>query len=241
MLARVPRHESLSLKQAYKEGGLTMTTLFNTLKSTLLGAALLAGFANSASAFEITNPLAVPGYEIELFDGPALSEANSKTPALPKTSKIAVARLDGGQMIPTPYGEEFDWTLLDKRSDMDVSLLSPSAYYKYIPATPLHDAETDNKIDEVRMAAALEGYSHVIVYGTGRDAFWNSFGSRALEHTGLTMDNDPTIWRKAKAKALLVNSFTGEVLGAASAENIEFNIGELADNVDLLMTRLSEA
>ena len=218
-----------------------MTTVFKTLTSTIFGAALIAGFANSASALEIMNPLDMPGYEIELFDGPTLSQTSFKTPALPKTAKIAVARLDQGRLIPTPYGEEYDWTLLDKRSDMDVSLLSLSAYLKYIPATPLHIAQSDNRIDEVRMTAALEGYSHVIIYGTGRDAAWHSFGSRALEHTGLTMEDDPAIWKKAKAKALLVNSFTGEVLGAASAENIEFNIGELADNVDALMTRLSEA
>ena len=223
-----------------------MTTIFKTLKSTLTStltaAAMIAGFASSANALEIMNPLAVPGYEIELFDGPTLSQTNIKTPALPKTAKIAVARLDEGRLIPTPYSEEYDWTLLDKRSDMEVSLLSLSAYLKYIPATPLHIAQSDNRIDEVRMTAALEGYSHVIIYGTGRDAAWYSFGSRALEHTGLTMEgDDPAIWKKAKAKALLVNSFTGEVLGAASAENIEFNIGELADNVDALMTRLSKA
>lgn len=219
-----------------------MTTIFKTFTSTIFGAALIAGFANSANALEIMNPLAVPGYEIELFDGPTLSQTNIKTPALPKTAKIAVARLDEGRLIPTPYSEEYDWTLLDKRSDMEVSLLSLSAYLKYIPATPLHIAQSDNRIDEVRMTAALEGYSHVIIYGTGRDAAWHSFGSRALEHTGLTMEGDDSaIWKKAKAKALLVNSYTGEVLGAASAENIEFNIGELADNVDALMTRLSKA
>ena len=223
-----------------------MTTIFktftSTLTSTLTAAAMIAGFAHSANALEVMNPLAVPGYEIELFDGPTLSQTSFKAPALPKTAKIAVARLDQGRLIPTPYSEEYDWTLLDKRSDMEVSLLSLSAYLKYIPATPLHIAQSDNRIDEVRMTAALEGYSHVIIYGTGRDAAWHSFGSRALEHTGLTMEgDDPAIWKKSKAKALLVNSFTGEVLGAASAENIEFNIGELADNVDALMTRLSEA
>ena len=219
-----------------------MTTFFNTLKSTLLAAAMTAGFAQSAAALEITNPQSVPGYEIELFDEPVLSQVVKTTPALPKSAKIAVARLDAGHMIPTPYGEEYDWQLLDKRSDMDVSLLSLSAYYKYTPDLPLHIDDSDNKIDEVRMAAALEGYSHVIIYGMGRDANWNSFGSRALERTGLSLQgNDPKIWKKAKAKAFLVDSFTGEVLGAASAQNIEFNIGELADNVDALMSRLSQA
>ena len=219
-----------------------MTTLLKTLTTTLIGAVAMAGFTTSASALDIINPFSVPGYEIELFDGPALSET-AEAPTLPKTAKIAVARLDQGRMIPTPYAEETDWKRLNKRSEMDVSMLSVSDYLKYIPAQPLHIADSDNRIDEVRMTAALEGYSHVILYGTGRDAAWNSFGSRAMEHTGLTMDpampGTETIWKKSKAKALLVNSFTGEVLGAVSANNIDHNIGELADNVDRLMTKLS--
>jgi len=219
-----------------------MTTLLKTLTTTLIGAAAMAGFATNASALNIINPFSVPGYEIELFDGPALSET-AQSPTLPKTAKIAVARLDEGRMIPTPYAEETDWQLLNKRSEMDVSMLSVSDYLKYVPAQPLHIADSDNRIDEVRMTAALEGYSHLIIYGTGRDAAWNSFGSRAMERTGLTMDpampGTETIWKKSKAKALLVNSFTGEVLGAVSADNIDHNIGELADNVDRLMTKLS--
>ena len=217
-----------------------MTTLLKTLTTTLIGAAAMVGFTTSASALDIINPFSVPGYEIELFDGPALSET-AQAPTLPKTAKIAVARLDQGRMIPTPYAEETDWKLLNKRSEMDVSMLSVSDYLKYIPATPLHIADSFNGIDEVRMTAAMEGYSHVILYGLGRDASWNSFGSRALENTGLTMDESQKVWRKAKAKALLVDSFTGEVLGAVSADNIEYNIGELADNVNRLMTELSKA
>lgn len=222
-----------------------MKTLSRTFKTTLIGAAaVITGLTNTAAALEITNPLSVPGYEIELFDGPSLSENIVKTPALPTTAKIAVARLDQGRMIPTPYAEERDWTLLDQRSKQDISLLSVSDYLKYVPATPLHIAQNDNRIDEVRMTAALEGYSHVIIYGVGRDAAWNSFGSRSMERTGLTMEptmpGTKAIWKKAKAKALLVNSFTGEVLGAVSADNIEYNIGELTDNVNRLMTELSE-
>jgi len=223
----------------------TSATIFTkTFLKTATIAALITGFANSASALEITNPLSVPGYEIELFEGQALSETNVKSPALPKTAKIAVARLDEGRMIPAPYAEEFDWTVLDNRSDMDVSMLNVSDYLKYIPATPLHDAESHNKIDEVRMAAALTGYSHVLIYGTGRDAAWNSFGSRAMERTGLTVDpampGTEVIWKKTKAKAFLVDSFTGDVLGAVSAENIDNNIGELTFNVNRMITKLSK-
>ena len=217
------------------------TTFTKKILKAAAVATLLTGFANSVNALEITNPLSMPGYEIELFDGPTLEQTASVTPALNASSKIAVARLDLGRMIPVTYNEETDWKLLDNRSHMDVSMLSVSDYLKYIPATPLHIADSFNGIDEVRMTAAMEGYSHVILYGLGRDASWNSFGSRALENTGLTMDESQKVWRKAKAKALLVDSFTGEVLGAVSADNIEYNIGELADNVNRLMTELSKA
>ena len=163
------------------------TTFTKKILKAAAVATLLTGFANSVNALEITNPLSVPGYEIELFDRPTLEQTASVTPALNASSKIAVARLDQGRMIPVTYSEETDWKLLDNRSDMDVSMLSVSDYLKYIPATPLHIADSFNGIDEVRMAAAMEGYSHVILYGLGRDASWNSFGSRALENTGLTL------------------------------------------------------
>ena len=93
----------------------------------------------------------------------------------------------------------------------------------------------------MRITAAAEGFSYVLIYGVGPDASWSSFGGKALRETGLTVHDGCKAWQKAKAKALLVNAYTGEVLGAATAENIEFNIGELADNVGELVTKLSKA
>ena len=216
---------------------LKMTKLLKTAAI----AALITGFSNSASALEITNPLTVPGAAVELFDGPVLAETKTALPTLEKTSKIGVARLDGGRLIPTPYGEEFDWKMLDKRLGADITLMNAGNYLKYIPEIPFQGQDTDNKIDEVRITAAAEGYSHVIIYGVGPDASWASFGGKALRETGLTVHEGCESWQKAKAKALLVNAFTGEVLGAATAENIDFNIGELADSVGELVTTLSEA
>ena len=154
---------------------------------------------------------------------------------------LGVGRLEGGRLIPTPFGEEFDWKMLDKRVGADISLLSAGDYLKYTPEIPFQGQDTDNKIDEVRITAAAEGYSHVIIYGVGPDASWSSFGGKALRETGLTVHAGCKSWQKAKAKALLVNAHTGEVLGAATAENIEFNIGELADNVGTLVMKLTEA
>jgi len=63
-------------------------------------------------------------------------------------------------------------------------------YLKYIPEIPFDGVDTDNKIDEIRLTAANEGYSHVIVYGMGADAYWSSIGGKALAETGLTVHED---------------------------------------------------
>jgi len=213
-----------------------MTKLLKTAAIT----ALITGFANNAAAFEVTAPFENQSATVELFDTPVLTEAKVETPSLEQNARIAVARLDGGRLIPTPYGEEVDWKMLDKRSKADISLMSAGTYLKYTPEIQLQAQDSDNKIDEVRITAAAEGFSYVLIYGVGPDASWASFGGKALRETGLTVHDGCKTWQKAKAKALLVNAYTGEVLGAATAENIEFNIGELADNVGDLVTKLSK-
>lgn len=213
-----------------------MTKLLKTAAIT----ALITGFANGATALDIGDQLNAHTPVIELFEAPGLTEVKVQSPALEKTAKIAVARLDGGRLIPTPYGEEVDWKMLNKRTEADISLMQAGSYLKYTPEIPFQGQDTDNKIDEVRITAAAEGFSHVLIYGVGPDASWASFGGKALRETGLTIHDGCESWQKAKAKALLVNAYTGEVLGAATAENIEFNIGELADNVGELVTKLTE-
>jgi len=153
--------------------------------------------------------------------------------------RIAVARLDGGRLIPTPHGEEFDWKMLNKRTDFDIEVMNAGDYIKYIPEIAYGEYDTDNKIDEIRLTAANEGYSHVIVYGMGADAYWSSFGGKALAETGLTVHEDCDSWDEAKAKALLVNAHTGEVLGAAKADDITYNIGYLADDMERVLSVLS--
>ena len=89
-----------------------------TLLKTAAITALITGFANSAHAFEPAAPLT-------LFEtAPEITEQEKAAPIqLPANAKIAVARLDGGRFIPAPHSEEFDWELLDKRTDMDISLM----------------------------------------------------------------------------------------------------------------------
>jgi len=128
-----------------------------------------------------------------------------------------------------------------KKTEAKIEVMNAGDYLKYIPEIPFQGIDTDNKIDEVRLAAANEGYSHVIIYGVGTDAYLSSFGGKSLERTGLTVDADCKSWDAAKAKALIVDSFTGEVLGAATADNITYNIGKLADDVERVIDGLVQA
>ncbi len=203
-------------------------------------AAIITGFANTASALEITRPLEVPGTSVEMFDGAVMSETTYGLPVLPETAKIGVARVDGGRLIPTPHGEEFDWELLKRRTDFNIEVMNAGNYLKYTPEVSRFDPDSDNRIDEIRLTAANEGYSHVLIYGLYSDAYLSSFGGKALRETGLKVDEDCESWDQAKAKALLVDSYTGEVLGAAKADEITYNIGYLADDVERLITDLSE-
>ena len=193
-------------------------------------AALITGFANSAYALSTTDALNIDGVTYETIE--------AETTPLMRSDKIAIARLDGGRLIPAPFGEEFDWEMLSRRTTANISLLSAGDYLKYIPEIPFQGVDTDNKIDEVRLTAANEGFSHVLIYGVGPDAHLSSFGGKALSETGLKIHEDCKSWEAAKAKGLLVNARTGEVLGAATANNITYNIGELADDVERLLKDL---
>lgn len=204
-----------------------------TLLKTATIAALITGFANTASALTVAETLDTADVSIEM-----LSPVMAADPVLTRSAKIGVARLDGGRLIPTPFGEEFDWELLSRRTDANISVINAGDYLKYVPEIPFDGVDTDNKIDEVRLTAVNEGYSHVLIYGMGSDAHLSSFGGKALRETGLTVHEDCKSWDSAKAKALLVNAYTGEVLGAATAENVTYNIGELADDVERLLKDL---
>ena len=211
-------------------------------------ATLITGFANTAQAgspyaFQTDAELAMVG-PVELITPTMdyvepLQLASLEQESFAKTARIAVARVDGGRLIPTPFGEEFDWKLLDNRVEHNIEVMNAGDYLKYIPEIPFDGVDTDNKIDEIRLTAANEGYSHVILYGMGTDAYWSSFGGKALVDTGLTVHEDCDSWKAAKAKALLVDTHTGEVLGAAKADDVTYNIGLLADDMERVLNTLS--
>lgn len=219
-----------------------------TLLKTAAIAALITGFANSASAGSPTAfadedylAMVTPAKVTTPHGGSAeLRQAEFlQREKLAADSRIAVARVDGGRFIPAPYGEEIDWAFLDKRVDVKLDVLSAGDHFKYLPEIDFQGVDTDNKIDEIRLTAANEGYSHVILYGMGADAYWSSFGGKALNETGLTIHEDCVSWDEAEAKALLVDTHTGEVLGAAKADDVTYNIGYLADDMERVLKTLT--
>lgn len=215
-----------------------MKTLLTTSIAAI--ALLAAAPANAEDVFETdytapkhtsTQMAMVETVEVSELPAPKLTIVSEAT--------IAVARIDGGRLIPTPYGEEEDWTFLDRRTEANIIQLGAAKYIAYTPELPREGEPSTNTIDEIRLTAANEGLDYVLIYGVGPDASWASFGGKALVETGLTVEPDCAAWDAAKAKALLVNSYSGEVLGAVTANNIEFNIGQLADRVEGLIDGLT--
>lgn len=219
-----------------------------TLLKTAAIAALITGFANTASAgsptaFADDDYLAMvePAKITTPHNGSAEQRQAEfiKQEKLTEENRIVIARLDGGRFIATPHDEIEDWTFLDKRVDVKLDVMRAGDHFKYLPAIDFQGVDTDNKIDEIRLTAANEGYSHVILYGMGADAYWSSFGGKALSETGLTVHEDCNSWDEAEAKALLVNTHTGEVLGAAKANEVTYNIGYLADDMERVLKALT--
>ena len=220
----------------------------NLLKTAAI-AALITGFANSAWATPHDGSAELRQAELQTgsyteTETPYAGSAEARQAnqlmldKLTQDDRIAVARLDGGKLIPTPFGEEYDWELLDRRVDLNIDLLPPASFLKYTANYAFADGDTDNEIDEIRLTAANEGFSHVILYGLDADAYWASFGGKALPDTGLVIGDECDCWAGAKAKALLVNTHTGEVLGTATADDVTYNIGKLADDMERVLDSL---
>lgn len=200
------------------------------MKNYLISAAAVicaAGFFPAAQADEL-NLYAEADVQIQTLQ-----------PVFKPEATIAVARLDGGRMIATPHVEVQDWDFLTRRTNTTFEQLGAGRYIQYIPEIPYGNIDTENKIDEIRLTAAGEGYDYVLIYGVGPDASWASFGGKTLLETGLSVHGDCASWEGARAKALLVDSRSGHVFGAVTADEIDYNIGQLADRVELLIKSLS--
>ena len=203
-------------------------------------AAIITGFGVSANALDVTAPLSEPGFGVEMIEGATAQQTTDGLPILSEDARIGVARMDGGRLIPAPHGEVYDWQLLRKRTDRNIEVMNAGDDLKYIPEIPFNGVDTDNKIDEIRLTAANEGYSHVIIYGVGPDAYKTSLGGKTAQQAGLKPKPSGKALNGAKAVALLIDSHTGDVLGAAKTDNVAYNIGYLVDDVEQVLENLSQ-
>ena len=209
------------------------------LQTTLLCSAAIFGICTQASALTQADDV--------LHSNAVIQEAAySKLPILPVLvtpqefnvqATIGIARLDKGRLIAAPFGELQDWAFLNKRTAQNFDIISPAALMNNLPNVPMYGRDSDNKLDEIRMTASDLRMDYVLVYGMGQDAQWGSFGNKSMMETGF-VTNEQTVSPRGGAKALLVNTYTGEVYGTVTSDEIEFGIGDLTDKVQSLVNRL---
>ena len=185
-------------------------------------AAILTGFANTAAAIEFT-PLveteAVSQMTSSQMLNPAPLEAITSSRQIldmkrPKT--IAVARLHEGRFLPLPHQEAPAWQSLNDGGAASFAPLPAAVHFDVLAPVPLGAEESDNRIDEIRLAAIDAGQDYVLIYAVNRGASWGRFGDQDLAATGLTYDEASDAVRAGDAKALLIQTHTGEVIGAVT-------------------------
>ena len=165
-------------------------------------------------------------------------EKTGTQPTIRIGSTIGIARLDKGRLIYAPMAELRDWADLDSRSGATSAPVSPAALIKNLPNVPMNGRDSDNKLDEIRLTASDLRMDYVLIYGMGSDAQWGSFAGKAMAETGFIFQENE-ISPRAAAKAVLVNTYTGQVYGTATSDKIQFNISDLANEVGILINALT--
>ncbi len=209
------------------------------LQTTLLCSAAIFDICTQASALTKADDV--------LHSNAVVQEAAyTKLPILPVLATpqefnvqatIGIARLDKGRLIAAPFGELQDWAFLNKRTAQNFDIISPAALMNNLPNVPMDGSDSDNKLDEIRMTASDLRMDYVWVYGMGQDAQWGSFGYKSMMETGF-VTNDKILSPRGDAKALLVNTYTGEIYGTVTSNEAEFGIGDLTDKVQILVDQL---
>lgn len=181
-------------------------------------AAIITGFTSPASALDLT-PLSERPYTMAMFDDAAKplppTTRMTSAPRLSSDARIGVVRVDRGRMIALPINEARSWDNLDGAMSQRLVPVTAGAYLNAVPDIAMDGQDTDNKIDEIRLAAVDSGLDYVLIYGIFDDAYFASFGGKHLRETGLSVAYGSPAWQRGDAKALLVDSYTGEVIDAA--------------------------
>lgn len=224
-----------------------MTHLTNTyltracMKTAISAAALCMAASASAQSGAVPSPRVKPS---------AFTQAAVSAPILSASDAIGIARIDQGRLIGAPLYELRDWAGLSARlsSARDnganrFAPITPTAIFNVTAAYAMGGRESDNRLDEIRLAAADQNMPYVIIYGAGQDAGWNSFGGQALRDTGLLIPAGHTLSPKGKLKALLVETHSGKVLGTVTSNNArpgeDGALRELTGRIEILLEDLS--
>jgi len=178
--------------------------------------ALVATTASTATALTALDAQ-IDINSISLFESDANIATSKIVPhSISHNTPIGLARIDKGRFIATPYREADDWNALNQTLSQNLISLKPAAHLKAVPEIDENGQDTENKIDEIRLAAVDSGLPYILIYGIFDDAHFASFGGKALRETGLTVKVGCESWQRGDAKALLVDSYTGEVLDAVT-------------------------
>lgn len=213
-----------------------------TLIQTTIAMATLAAVSTSAHAGEKINPHTSDLMGAIMFE----SEPDMVFDTLQtRPANIGIARLDKGRLISTPYNESEDWHFLNKRTEVSFETITAAAYLKNVPEIAYGKTDSANKIDEIRMTALDAGQDYVVVYSVGQDADWTHLGGPALAVSEVKSPVSSAAYRNASGKAVILNSYTGEIVGTVISNETEFGVGDLTDKIqditaDLRVTLNSE-
>jgi len=208
-----------------------MKTIF---KTSLLTAAAICATSLNANALLYEAPI----NDMSFVNAPSINTLTSMDkPVIDLGAKIGVVRIDKGRLITAPVRELSYWSFLDKRSRANFVPVSPAALLKNLPDVPMDGRDSDNKLDEIRMTASDLRMDYVLIYGMGKDAQWGSFAGKSMMETGFIIDGD-AISPRGGAKALLVNTYTGQVYGTVTSEEVEFGVRDLTNKVETLVNEL---
>jgi len=183
-----------------------MTILKNTLTATLLLGATTITANATVDPLENQTRYATKSY---------LSASYNDANFIKTQSAIGVARLSKGRLISTPLREQADWDNVTAQNTINYQPISVGGYLNNVPAIDIDSTDTTNKIDEIRLTARDQGLDYVIVYGFGADANWASIGGQSLRETGLEVPAGTPAWQRGEGKALLINTYSGKVVGSA--------------------------
>ncbi|HHL42304.1 MAG TPA: hypothetical protein ENJ42_01690 [Hellea balneolensis] len=198
----------------------------------VMAAGAIVGLAAAQATADELAPSRVAAVTVPAAPSPMTAKLDAK-------GVIGIARIDKGRLIPAPMGELEDWGFLDRRSPVKFQPISAAEHLKTLPEIDFDGKDTTNQIDEIRLTAYDLGMKYVLIYGRDADARAGSFGGKAMMETGLKVrENTPA--PGADAKALLVDTLSGEIYGTLISNEVEFGVGDLTDKVEDLVNELTD-